>query len=153
MAIAAGGLAASAADTWATEIGTMVGQTPRSILDGRRLMVGQSGGVTLAGTVGAVAGSSFVAAVVAGAEWPRGLWLPVAAGGIAGALADSVIGATVQQRRWCDACEKPTEMQIHRCGAASRQVGGARFIENDGVNLMATAVGAGIAAAWFAIAA
>ena len=44
--LASGALAASAADTWATEIGTMVGGAPRSIVTGRRLAVGASGGVT-----------------------------------------------------------------------------------------------------------
>jgi uncharacterized protein (TIGR00297 family) len=152
MAIAAGSLAASAADTWATEIGTLVGQTPRSIRDGRRLTVGQSGGITLAGTIGAVAGAGFVAAVIVVAGWPGGLWLPVAVGGVGGALADSIIGATLQQRRWCDACEKPTEMLIHQCGATSRHVGGATFVENDAVNLMATVVGAGLAVGLYAVA-
>ena len=149
MAIGAGGLAASAADTWATEIGTLVGQNPRSILTGQPLRVGQSGGITVAGSLASVAGSAFVALVIAIAGWPGSLVLPVAVGGLAGALSDSLLGATLQQRRWCDACEQATEMFIHKCGAVTRQVGGLAFIENDAVNLSATAVGAVMAALLF----
>jgi uncharacterized protein (TIGR00297 family) len=151
MAIGAGSLAASAADTWATEIGTLVGHPPRSILNGRPLRVGQSGGVSVAGSLASIAGAAFVAAVVAIAGWPGSLVLPVVLGGLAGSVADSFMGATVQQHRWCDACEQGTEMFIHRCGAVTRHVGGLTFIENDAVNLAATAVGAAVGALVFAM--
>src|SRR5215467_14632757 len=62
-ALAAGALAASAADTWATEIGTRFGGVPRSILSGRAVPVGTSGGVTVIGSLGALAGAVFVAAI------------------------------------------------------------------------------------------
>ena len=55
-------LAASAADTWATEIGTRFGGVPRSILSRRPVPVGTSGGVTVIGSLGALAGALFVAA-------------------------------------------------------------------------------------------
>jgi uncharacterized protein (TIGR00297 family) len=151
MAVGAGSLAASAADTWATEIGTLVGQTPRSILNGRPLQVGQSGGVTTAGSLASLAGAILIAALVLIAGWSGTVALAVIAGGLAGSLSDSLIGATIQQRRWCDACEKPTEMFIHKCSAVTRHVGGAMFIENDAVNLMANTIGGGIAALLFAI--
>lgn len=146
MAVGVGSLAASAADTWATEIGTLVGQTPRSILGGRRLRIGESGGVTLAGSLASLAGAAFVAAVILIGGVPVNLGLAVLVGGLSGSLADSIIGATIQQRRWCDACDKATEMVIHKCGAVTRQVGGVTFIENDAVNFMANTVGAGVAA-------
>ena len=57
LALGAGSLAASAADTWATEIGTLYGGEPRSILTGRRLTAGTSGGISTAGTVASVAGA------------------------------------------------------------------------------------------------
>jgi len=149
LAIGAGSLAASAADTWATEIGTLVGQTPRSVLGGRPLRIGESGGITVAGSLASVAGALFVAAVLVVAGVSALLAAAVVVGGIVGSLADSFIGATIQQRRWCDACEKPTEMFIHKCGAVTRQVGGVTFIENDAVNLMANSIGAGVAALLF----
>jgi uncharacterized protein (TIGR00297 family) len=151
LAIGAGSLAASAADTWATEIGTLVGQIPKSILGGGPLRVGQSGGVTLAGSLGSVGAGLFVAAIVAAAGAPLPLAAAVFAAGLAGSAADSIIGATIQQRRWCDACEQPTEMRIHHCTAATRPVGGFAFLENDAVNLLANAIGAGVAAVIFAV--
>ena len=151
LAIGAGSLAASAADTWATEIGTLAGHTPRSVLDGKPLRVGQSGGITLAGSLASIAAAVFIAAIILVAGEPVTLAVALVAGGLSGSLADSLIGATIQQRRWCDACEKPTEMFIHKCGAVTRQVGGFTFIENDAVNLMANTIGAGVAALVFVL--
>jgi uncharacterized protein (TIGR00297 family) len=61
--LAAGALAASAADTWATEIGILARAAPRSILTGQPVPAGTSGGVTLQGFLAAVAGATFVALV------------------------------------------------------------------------------------------
>ena len=137
--ICAGALAASAADTWATEVGTLWGGTPRSILTGRRLAVGASGGVTLAGFAGSLAGAATVG-LFAGLDFRYFVWIVL--GGVLGAVADSVAGALIQRRLWCDACGSPTEMRIHACGAPTRRVGGLSLVENDGVNLLATVVGA-----------
>jgi uncharacterized protein (TIGR00297 family) len=139
---AAASLAASASDTWATEIGTWVGQTPRSILTFRKLPIGQSGGITAAGIAASIAGAAFVAAVAGLAGWERRLLPGILIGGIFGALADSIAGALLQQRRWCDACSSTTEMRIHDCGAATRSIGGLRLVDNDAVNLIATTAGA-----------
>jgi uncharacterized protein (TIGR00297 family) len=137
-----GALAASAADTWATEIGTLVGGAPRSILTGRTLPVGASGGVTAAGLLASVAGAALVT-YIAGLNSRYFIW--IVAAGVLGALADSVAGAILQKRLWCDACGKMTEMDIHSCGTATRRIGGLAFMENDAVNLLATIVGAAAA--------
>ena len=147
MAVAAGSLAASAADTWATEVGTLVGQTPRSIVSGRSLAIGESGGITLAGSVASIGGAVFVALVAVVSGWPRELVGPVILGGIVGSGADSVAGALLQRRSWCDACGSITEMRTHTCGTITRQTGGVSWLENDGVNLIATTVGALVAVA------
>jgi uncharacterized protein (TIGR00297 family) len=137
--LSTGALAASAADTWATEVGTLWGGTPRSILTGRRLAVGASGGVTVAGFAGSIVGASLVT-LIADIHPRYFIWIVL--GGLAGAVADSIAGALIQRRLWCDACGSPTEMRIHTCGAPTRRVGGLSFVENDGVNLLATFVGA-----------
>lgn len=146
----AASLAASAADTWATEIGTLVGQVPRSILTGRRLVVGESGGVTSAGSLAAFGGALFVG-VVAAAVMSLGItgFALIALGGGIGAVVDSVIGASIQRRSWCDACVRETEMRIHICGTTTRHIGGLAWLENDGVNLIATTTGALVA--WLVI--
>jgi uncharacterized protein (TIGR00297 family) len=142
LVIGAGALAASAADTWATEVGTLVGGVPRSILTGRTLPIGTSGGVTVAGLLASIAGAALVAAV---ANLPLRYFALLVPAGVVGALADSLAGAVLQRRLWCDACGKATEMSIHTCGIPSRRIGGLAFVENDAVNLLATAVGAAVA--------
>jgi uncharacterized protein (TIGR00297 family) len=141
-ALAGGALAASAADTWATEIGVLARQSPRSILDGRPVTVGTSGGVTAQGTLGGVAGASFVALTTWLAGWTTAATISAIAGGILGCLLDSVAGATLQGRRRCPSCGTPTEQRRHRCGAATVRTGGIGWLDNDGVNAIATLGGA-----------
>jgi uncharacterized protein (TIGR00297 family) len=140
-ALAAGALAFSAADTWATEIGTLARGSPRSITTGHKVPTGTSGGVSLIGTLGAVAGSLFIGAEAVFAAWP----VPLAAvvlGGVLSAIADSFIGATLQARRFCPRCSKPTEAPLHNCGTATTLTGGIAWLDNDAVNALCSAIGA-----------
>jgi uncharacterized protein (TIGR00297 family) len=143
-ALGAGALAASAADTWATEVGTLIGGVPLSLSSAKRVPPGTSGAVTLPGTVAGICGALFIAAGVTLANWP----VPFAAvtlGGIAGALTDSVLGAWIQARRWCDLCAEPTERIMHDCGTRTRRTGGVAGFDNDAVNAVCSGVGALIA--------
>ena len=143
-AVGAGALAASAADTWATEIGTLVAGRPISIISGRRVESGTSGGISLAGTAAGVVGALFIACTTVVANWPVP-FVAVAIGGVAGALADSLLGATVQERRWCELCKTLTEQPIHSCGTPTIHAGGLVGFDNDAVNAACSAVGALIA--------
>ena len=144
-AAAAGALAASAADTWATEIGTWVGGAPRHVLTWRRLEVGMSGGVTWAGSAAMLAGAVAIAAAARSLGVASAV-AAVAAGGVAGAMTDSIAGATAQERRRCLACGAATEQDPHQCGGATRIERGVAGIGNDLVNLVATITGAAVAA-------
>lgn len=140
-ALAAGALAFAAADTWATEIGTLARGNPHSITTGRRVPTGTSGGVSLIGTLGAVGGSLFIGTEAVFAAWP----VPLAAvllGGVLAAFADSFIGATLQARRFCPRCSKPTEAPVHSCGTATTLTGGIAWLDNDAVNALCSAIGA-----------
>lgn len=144
-----GSLAAAAADTWATSAGSLSRVRPRLILTGHRVPPGTSGGITPAGCVGAALGAGLVGltgALAAGA--PR--LLPAATLiGFAGMLADSAVGAGLQGRFHCPRCDQPSEWRVHRCGTATLHRGGLRWLDNDGVNLLATTSAAGLAlAAW-----
>jgi len=66
----------------------------------------------------------------------------VAAGGVAGAAADTLIGAVAQERRWCALCERATERRVHDCGTPTVRRGGVGWLDNDVVNLACTVVGA-----------
>jgi uncharacterized protein (TIGR00297 family) len=164
----AGSYAAATADTWATEIGTLARQTPRSIVSFRQVAAGISGGITLPGTLAQLAGAVWIGVVA-----PIGIVLAYVLGdsdfgisfsgpvvwaavrelsivpiaGIAGATADSLLGATVQELRRCDACDRTCETDPHACGNATRRVRGIRGVSNDVVNFAATAVGAAVAVA------
>lgn len=144
-AAAVGALAASLADTFATEIGTLLGGIPRSVRGLRRVPVGTSGGISGAGTLGMVAGAAFVggAAILLGVS---ALFAIVTLAGMAGAIVDSLLGATVQERRWCPTCESASERRIHTCGTATLLAGGREWMNNDTVNFLATFTGAGVAA-------
>jgi uncharacterized protein (TIGR00297 family) len=139
LAIGIGSLAASAADTWATEVGTLIGGEPRSIVSGKRVHAGTSGGVTLAGSAAAIAGAAFIATVAWLVKWPLPLHIAVVSG-VGGALADSLAGALVQERRWCSACRTPTERAVHVCGTRTGRVGGVAGFDNDVVNLLCSFV-------------
>jgi uncharacterized protein (TIGR00297 family) len=144
-AAALGALAAAAADTWATEVGTLAGGLPRSVVSLRPLPPGTSGAITVSGTLSSIAGAAFIA----GVAYLTGLHSALVAvfvGGVVGSLADSFVGATVQERRWCDGCREPTERRTHSCGRATRIVGGIPGARNDFVNVVCTLVGAAVAA-------
>jgi uncharacterized protein (TIGR00297 family) len=140
-----GALAAATADTWATEIGVAADGAPRSLLTLRPVPPGTSGGVSVAGTVAMIAGAAFIALLARQLGLTQQV-LAVAAGGTAGAIADSLLGATVQERRWCATCERSTERQVHDCGQPTAHAGGLAWLDNDAVNLAATFVGALVAA-------
>ena len=145
LALAAlGALAAATADTWATEIGVAADGAPRSLLTLRRVPPGTSGGVSIAGSLAMIVGALFIAAVAhqlgLGSEI-----LAVAAGGTAGAIADTLLGGTLQARRWCANCKRSTERMIHDCGAPTVHAGGLPWLDNDAVNFAATLVGALVA--------
>lgn len=142
----AGALAAANADTWATELGVLSHRNPRLITSGAVVEPGASGGVTADGTAAALAGASViaVAAGVLGGGWAAAL--AGAAGGLAGSLFDSLLGATVQAMYFCPSCGKETERHpTHSCGTPTRRVRGWPWLQNDAVNFVATLFGSVLA--------
>jgi uncharacterized protein (TIGR00297 family) len=140
----AGAFSAATADTWGTEIGTLVRQRPHSILTLRPIATGLSGGVTLVGMLAECAGALTIAAVASRLLRPRA-FAATALAGIAGATVDSLLGASVQSLRWCTICRRPTERRIHECDTPTAPLRGLTFFENDGVNAVATLTGAIVA--------
>lgn len=150
----AGAIAAANADTWSTEIGRTSRSQPRMVTTGRTVPTGTSGAVSRRGLTAALGGGALIG-ILAGTGWTTG-WLPggtspvtgivaVTIGGFAGSILDSLLGATVQDQRWCDTCAKATEHHIHHCGTSTRSVRGVAWIDNDVVNLTCAASGAVIA--------
>lgn len=143
---AAAALAAAGADTWSTEIGTLVGAPPWSLRLRERVPPGTSGAVSLPGSIAGVLGAMLLALVaVACLVIPGSQLLPVAVGGVVGAWTDTLVGAWLQSRRWCPRCGQDTEQRVHQCGTPTERRGGFGLLSNDGVNLLCTIVGAGSA--------
>ncbi|KPQ00822.1 MAG: putative membrane protein [Bacteroidetes bacterium HLUCCA01] len=92
-------LATANADTWATEAGTRInfGKT-RSILGFKAVPRGTDGGVSVPGTLAAVAGAVFIGAITL--YFPKNFMflsaVSIAAAGFLGSLTDSVLGAWFQ---------------------------------------------------------
>lgn len=97
---------------------------PRLITTGREVSPGSSGGITPLGTAGAAAGALLIAgvtAVLVTGTLRHPIMLTVFAAGFSGAILDSLLGATVEGR--------------------------CNWIDNQMVNLLATAWGAMVALA------
>ncbi len=161
-AAAAGTLAAVNADTWATELGILSPVDPRSILTGKVVEKGTSGGISLTGTLAALGGAAAIGllAVIVWPDYAGGASLAavplrlglIAAAGLAASVVDSWLGAAVQAIYYCPTCAKETERHpLHVCGTPTRQIRGWSWLNNDLVNWACAASGAGIAALLYLI--
>jgi uncharacterized protein (TIGR00297 family) len=142
LAAGAGALAASAADTWGTEIGMLSKSPPRMITTWRVVPTGTSGGVSALGLVAIVAGALFIALAAWLVHRNARIGFAVLLGGLAGALVDSFGGALWQSRRVCRQCGSATERMVHDCGTRTERAGGFGWLDNDGINAACTLVGA-----------
>jgi uncharacterized protein (TIGR00297 family) len=123
----AGAIAAATADTWATEIGSAGSWPTWSVIGEGRVRPGRSGGVSVPGTLAAGAGAALIGMLAgllhgetAGVVAEPSAWVRLAIpAGMAGMFADSLLGATLENR-------------LHVLG-------------NDQVNLVCTLVGAAVA--------
>ena len=94
-------LAEAAADTVSSEIGQVLGGQPRLLTTFRRVEPGTDGGITFAGTAAGILAAMIVAAVgtlAAHAGWLL-FWLASSAG-VFGLLFDSLLGATLERKKW-----------------------------------------------------
>lgn len=141
-----GALATANADTWATELGVLSCRAPRLITTGQPVAPGTSGGMTALGTASSALGAFAVGLVFwllqgrrrASVSLP---WIALLSG-LGGSCFDSLLGATVQATYLCPACGKETERRVHSCGTPTSLLRGLPWLNNDGVNFLATLFGA-----------
>jgi uncharacterized protein (TIGR00297 family) len=147
-----GAMAAATADTWSTEIGGLSRQPPRSILNGKVVEPGASGGVTPLGLLAAAAGGLVIGLI--GGAWNTGAFRLIIVGliaGFAGSVFDSLLGASIQQTYRCPTCGTFTERTTHDCGTATVPVRGLSFVNHATVNGLTTLFGALAGALLFAL--
>ncbi|MCH7575913.1 MAG: DUF92 domain-containing protein [Candidatus Marinimicrobia bacterium] len=142
-------IAASAADTWATETGKWSRSKPRSVIGWRKVEPGSSGGMTWLGTAGSLAGAAMIP-LAAAALGPLPLGgsdiILITAIGFGAAVADSILGATVQARYQ----HADGSISEDRRGIAGLAVhSGWSWMDNNMVNLAHTGLAAWVC--WLAL--
>ncbi|HVD98841.1 MAG TPA: DUF92 domain-containing protein [Cytophagaceae bacterium] len=131
-------VAASNADSWASEIGVLSKKTPVMITNFKPCRPGISGGITLLGTLAGICGSMFIALLAvllkqymlpSYSSFTLFTWITLA--GTFGLLLDSLLGATVQ-KVYQDNNGQETENTL----LAQKEKRGWKGINNDVINLL-----------------
>lgn len=141
------GLACCSGDTWASEVGSVVGTgNPRLITTWQQVPRGTNGGVSVVGTLMSFAGGLFVGLgyfagtlltfsneelQTAPPQWPVILFGGVA--GLIGSLFDSLFGAWFQYSGYCTRQKKV----VHQPSGTTEHISGVALFDNEGINLLA----------------
>ena len=136
-------ISASCADTLSSEVGQWLGGAPRSIITGKKMPKGVSGGVTMAGFFGAILGAVAVGLCVCIDDWEvlgnlmcwckMEIFIAVAGFGVIGTLIDSVLGDLLQAKyRSVDGelLDRPEGSDVNYPEK------GFAFVNNDAVNVL-----------------
>lgn len=136
-------LSAVVADTWSTETGTLGKRKPRSIITGKTVPHGTSGGVSSIGFLGGIVGSF----LVIGSAWliapdvvTAGVFTKLLIAGTIGSIVDSLLGAMVQSKYKTSqgiVTERPVTDTVQ-----NTLIQGYRWIDNDIVNWGCAVAGA-----------
>ena len=141
-----GVMATVTADTWATELGVLSRQAPRSMTTLRPVSPGTSGGVSIVGLLASALGALLIGAVMfLGIGLEQGHWMTqlIAAallGGVVGSLLDSLLGATLQAIY--DGLHGETERRSDPDGRPYALLRGLAWMNNDLVNMLSSLGGA-----------
>lgn len=137
--------AAVNADTWSSEIGVLSKESPISILTFRKVSKGQSGAISLLGTLAGLLGSLFIGVLfIIGYVFYFGweikilyYFILIVVSGFAGSIIDSFLGATIQAKYRCKVCKKETENRFHH-EKETIHIKGLKFMNNDAVNFLSS---------------
>lgn len=158
--------ACSAADTFSSELGVLNDDWPLSITTLRKVPPGTNGGVSVLGTIAACLGGALigvVAAVVVPCDGNLArayLVVSLTVVGLFGSLADSFLGATLQQTVYDAAARKVVE--VHGGGRHAAElvaklrkeqgekaiVMGHDVLDNNQVNLLSCALAVAVGVSW-----
>ena len=148
MMVYAAALTECLADSLASDVGVLSKKDPVDICRMKRIKRGLSGGVSLLGTLSALAGCVWMFLI----SWiffglSLDLFIVIIVIPMVGILIDSILGSLVQAKYECAVCGKSTEKTFH-CGEKANHVGGIKLINNDAVNIISNFVTAILAAVY-----
>jgi len=128
-------LATSLGDTLSSSLGPLSKKKPINIFTFEKVEKGDSGGITLFGTLISALGGF----IVGGIYFIETLnWIPfiiIIVLSVIGSLVDSVLGLIFQAQYRCIACKKVVEEKKH-CKKKAKRIRGYSFIDNSIVNLI-----------------
>lgn len=151
-------ISCSCGDTWASEVGSVQGGTPRLLTSWKKVPRGTNGGVTLIGTVCSLMGGMAVGGAYyiglctlvgfESFEDAKSQSLVVLVGGVAGlvgSLVDSILGATVQYSGFSER----QRCVVHRPGGNEgpqdiKHICGLDVLDNHAVNFVSGAITAAV---------
>lgn len=135
-------ISCSCGDTWASEVGSAVGGTPRLIITLQTVPRGTNGGVTIVGLVCSLAGGLFIGTsyyiallLFAATDSCTPQWTVVFIAGMAGVLGsiiDSILGATLQYSGYSEEIKKV----VNAPGVGVKRISGYNVIGNHAVNFI-----------------
>lgn len=148
MMVYAAALTECLADSLASDVGVLSKKEPVDICRMKRIKRGLSGGVSLLGTLSALAGCVWMFLI----SWiffglSLDLFIVIIVIPMVGILIDSILGSLVQAKYECAVCGKSTEKTFH-CGEKANHAGGIKLINNDAVNIISNFVTAILAAVY-----
>jgi len=139
---------ATNSDTWASELGVLSKKRPFSILNGKILQRGMSGGITSLGTLASFFGALLVSFVfVVGYVFKfngiKGFkdiivsFILILTGGFLGSIIDSILGASIQGIYENIKTKQITEKRFEN-GMENKLIRGFKFINNNMVNFLSS---------------
>lgn len=139
----AGAMAASLADSMASELGVLSKHVPRDILSLKPIEKGMSGGVTLFGFLSSFLGAFLIALifVITNRDYSTPTLIDVTLAGFFAALCDSILGSAFQVKYRCPVCNQLSEKPLH-CDTPGIPERGLPFVTNDTVNFVNNIIGA-----------
>ncbi|UCD73047.1 MAG: DUF92 domain-containing protein [Candidatus Bathyarchaeota archaeon] len=141
-----GAVSAAFADTLSTEIGILSKSSPRLITNlKRKVPAGTSGGISVLGELSVLISTAILTLAVWAVDLvsfslTKILFVTLVSG-YAGTTTDSLLGATFQAKYSCEICGRIVESKRH-CDKPTQHMAGKRILDNNGVNFIATWIGA-----------
>lgn len=127
-------------DSVSSDVGTLSRKKPYDIFRRCHVEAGLSGGMSLLGTLAALAFSLLCGIYIAWAaelEWPHSL---LTCGLVfLQSILDSALGSLVQVKYRCGVCGSATEKKRH-CGTETEHLSGVKCINNNAVNLISSVI-------------